>query len=171
MQSIRDEINEIKGFDLSEVASKELVIIERRKKSEKPMTIVKANVGFSPPTSLVKSNNSIVNLANVLVPKNKTTNLLSNAAEKNQKIESSDTEIILQNSKIRIEKRWNYQIETEVNNDVYTVLDHPAKKREKADASNKKETLYESRVRPGRVPLLVVTSIEVNTSWLMISYL
>lgn len=160
MQSIRDEINELKGFGFSEADARELVMIERRKNSEKPMTSVKANVGFSPPTPLVKSNNSIVNSSNVLVPTNKITKLFLTAAEKNQKIESYEIEIVLQNPKIWIKKRGSYQIETEVKNDVFTVLEHPMKKKEKTETLIKKETIYESHVRAGLIKTIEVTLPE-----------
>jgi CRISPR/Cas system CSM-associated protein Csm2 small subunit len=148
----------------------ELVIIEKRKSASKPMTSVtyaKESVGFSPQTPLVKSNNAIVKSANVLVPTMKTntiksTKLFLTAPEKNINEESNQIEIILQIPKMMIQKRGNYQIEMELNNDVFTVLEHPMKKMAKTETNFKKESLYVGHVRAGLVKRIEVTLPETG---------
>jgi hypothetical protein len=170
MASIIDEVKHLEEFGFSRTEAMELVIIEKRKNASKPMTSVtnaKENVGFSPQTPLVKSNNAIVKSANVLVPTTKTnamksTKLFLTAAEKNMNEESYQIEIILQIPKIMIQKRGNYQIEMEVNNDVFTVLEHPMKKMAKTETNFKKESLYESHVRAGLVKRIEVTLPETG---------
>jgi hypothetical protein len=141
-----DEVKHLEEFGFSPTEAMELVIIEKRKNARKPMTSVtnaKENVGFSPQTPLVKSNNAIVKSANVLVPTTKTNTIKSaklflTAAEKNTNAETYQIEIILQIPKIMIQKRGNYQIEMEINNDVFTVLEHPMKKWRKRRQTSKR---------------------------------
>lgn len=161
MPSIIEEVKDLEEFGFSRAEAMELVMIEKRKEATKPMTCfsnLKENIGFSSPTPLVKSNNAIVKSANVLVPTNaiKSTKLFLTAAEKNAKIETCQVEIILQKPKIMIQKRGNYQIEMKVNNDVFTVLEHPMRKMPKGETTFKKESLYECHVRAGLVKTIEV---------------
>jgi hypothetical protein len=133
MASIIDAVKHLEEFGFSRTEAMELVIIEKRKNASKPMTSVtnaKENVVFSRQTPLVNSTDAFVKSAKVFVPTTKmktikSATLFLTAAEKNPNAESYQIEIILQMPKIIIKKRGNYQIEMEVNNDVFTVLEHP----------------------------------------------
>jgi hypothetical protein len=133
MASIIDAVKHLEEFGFSRTEAMELVIIEKRKNASKPMTSVttaKKNVVFSSQTPLVNSTDAFVKSAKVFVPTTKmktikSATLFLTAAEKNPNAESYQIEIILQMPKIIIKKRGNYQIEMEVNNDVFTVLEHP----------------------------------------------
>jgi hypothetical protein len=50
----------------------------------------------------------------------------------------------------------------ELNNDVFTVLEHPMKKMAKTETNFKKESLYESHVRAGLVKRIEVTLPETG---------
>ena len=95
--------------------------------------------------------------SNVLVRKQK---LFLTAEESHHKIEKFEVEIILQKSQISLKKKGINGVESEIANDVFTILEHPSKSIHKLSESEKlmkKETLYDAHVRAGLVKIISVS--------------
>ena len=96
----------------------------------------------------------------------KTNKLFLASQERKVKVEQYEIEIILQKSKLMLKKKGNYRAETETANDVFTLLEHPMTKKVTVENLDKKESLYEGRVRADLVKSITVILPESGKSQL-----
>ena len=131
-----------------------------KKPSVTPTLSTRSDSVIESPALSVQKGNSIVKASNVLM---RNQYLFLTAEESRPKVEKFEVEIILQKSQISLKKKGKNGAESEIVNDVFTILEHPSKSVQKLSESErlmKKETLYEVHVRAGLVKVITANFID-----------
>ena len=115
------------------IDAKKLVMADK-KPSVTPTLSSKSDSVEKTPILSVQKGNDIVKASNLLVRKQK---LFLTAEEARPKIERFEVEIILQKSQKSLKKEGMNGAQTEIANDVFTILEHSSKSAQKLSESEK----------------------------------